>query len=387
METKILYYESNDLIDFNAQVISCEKNNDYYEIILDQSAFYPEIGGMQCDQGTIDNSFIEKVIKKDNKIIHLSKQQVPLKEVECHIDKQKRFTNIQAHDAQHLLSAILELDYNLETVSHHTFNTYYDLVLEGKNLDDKIIKECENKANKLILKHARMNIEILNKEEYLNRGLPYNEKYGNEIRLTNIEYLNDNNACGCLHFDNMDKIMLIKILSYEKIRNQYRIIFTSGLKLGELLQNYYDLFATIKLPLKANEDNIVDKVNDLINKNHEQHNTINELKIKLFENDINQLLNNNNHIVYYNKDITYDELKLVANIIINSRNKEALAFLQIKNDTKYQFILTKNKDNDIDLSSIFTKLKEKYPLNGGGKGLQVNGQSEIDLSEIIKEYI
>ncbi|MDR3215120.1 MAG: hypothetical protein LBT75_02445 [Bacilli bacterium] len=388
MKTKVLYYDSIDLLDFEAKVISCLKNKDgLYEIILDQTAFYPEVGGMQHDIGTIDNKEIIKVIKKDDIIIHLSNDKIENENVKAHINKEKRFTNIQAHDAQHLISAIMELDYDLFTVSHHTFDNYYDLVLEGPPLNDDMIRACESKANDLIMKHAQMIVEVLNKDTYLSRGLPYNEKYGDSIRLTNIEYLNDNNACGCLHFNNMDRLSLVNILNYEKVRNQYRIIFTSGIKLNELLHDYYDLFSNIKLKLKANEDNVLEKIDNLLEKNSNQHNEIMFLKNKLFKQEIDRLLTSSNKIVYVNNELSFEELKQISNIVINSDNKDVIAYLQLKNNDKYQFIIVKQKDNQTNLSEIFTNLKNHYDINGGGRGLVINGQSNEDLSNIIKEYL
>ena len=45
--TERLYYRNAYDSDFDAVVVSCVKNNDRYEIILDRTLFYPEGGGQR----------------------------------------------------------------------------------------------------------------------------------------------------------------------------------------------------------------------------------------------------------------------------------------------------------------------------------------------------
>ena len=53
-ETRKLYYEDVYTKEFTANVLECREGKKVNEIILDQTAFYPEGGGQPCDLGTLD---------------------------------------------------------------------------------------------------------------------------------------------------------------------------------------------------------------------------------------------------------------------------------------------------------------------------------------------
>ena len=58
-------YETNSHMDkFNATVLSCEKSNNGYMIVLDKTAFFPEGGGQSADTGYLDKAAVTDVQKK-----------------------------------------------------------------------------------------------------------------------------------------------------------------------------------------------------------------------------------------------------------------------------------------------------------------------------------
>lgn len=385
METKPLYYESIDLLEFEANVVDVRKENDVYHVVLDQSAFYPNSGGMLGDYGYIDDIKVIDTLKIKDEIVHVLEKEPTNKKIKGIVDKDRRFNNIQIHDSQHLLTAILEKDYQLMTVSHHNLETYADLVLEGPELNDDIIKEIERYANELIINKTKMDIFYLSKSELSKYNIKDNPKYSDPVRITNIEGLDDYNACGCLHFDNLSNIQAIKIFGYEKVKNQYRIIFTCGLVMLDYLGSLYDIFSELKVLSKSNEDSIVEAITSVYEKNKSQAQQINEVKTKYYQLLVNDLYKQENDIkVFYEEDLIQEDIKIFASVI-SSYDKEMVALLQVKTKDNYSFILVKPRNYDYDLKGLFEKLKEEHQVQGGGSLFSINGQSKINLIEIINK--
>ncbi|MBQ5672475.1 MAG: hypothetical protein IIV43_09005, partial [Oscillospiraceae bacterium] len=49
--TRKLYYEDSHIRHFTAKVLSCEQGKEHYEVVLDQTAFFPGGGGQLPDTG------------------------------------------------------------------------------------------------------------------------------------------------------------------------------------------------------------------------------------------------------------------------------------------------------------------------------------------------
>lgn len=121
---------------FKTLVVSCEpiKNKkdkiEDYEIELQDTILFPEGGGQPSDSGSLkivegngDSSLIEKI-----SVSHVSRTGLHAKHhvneyiepgttVEVAVDGERRMDYMQQHTGQHLLSAILERNYKVDTVS------------------------------------------------------------------------------------------------------------------------------------------------------------------------------------------------------------------------------------------------------------------------------
>ena len=79
-----------------------EKSKKGWEVVLTQTAFYPEGGGQSADKGCLvfggEKAEVLDVRRKEDKICHLTNREIPVgSSVKGVIDWEQRFDNMQNH--------------------------------------------------------------------------------------------------------------------------------------------------------------------------------------------------------------------------------------------------------------------------------------------------
>ena len=106
LETKKLYNQDPYFTKFNANVIEINE----FEIILDQTAFYPTSGGQSGDQGTINGLQVIDTQIENGIIKHIMKSEPQFQiglEVECKLDWERRHKIMRLHSASHIMEHFL----------------------------------------------------------------------------------------------------------------------------------------------------------------------------------------------------------------------------------------------------------------------------------------
>lgn len=101
--TERLYYTS-DATEGQAQVLRCEADAEgRYAVELDRTLFHPQGGGQPADSGWIAGVAVERVLTRDDHVVHLLAQPLPLGEVSIEVDAAARALHSRLHSAGHLL--------------------------------------------------------------------------------------------------------------------------------------------------------------------------------------------------------------------------------------------------------------------------------------------
>ena len=144
MKTIKLYDEMPYSTDFKATVVEVNKN----EIILDQTLFFPEEGGQECDLGTINDIPVKDVQIKNDVIVHyVKKHNLQVGDtIEGHIDWKRRYSFMQNHTGEHLFSGIVHSLYGYDNVSFHLNSEEGQVEYDGDIQDIDLIEEKVNQA-------------------------------------------------------------------------------------------------------------------------------------------------------------------------------------------------------------------------------------------------
>jgi len=230
-----LYMDNSYLREFDAEIVSATGKY----IVLDNTAFFPQGGGVEWDTGTMKRNSDEfKVIytgKFNNQISHEVDSE-GLKQgehVHCKLDWERRYLLMRYHTAAHVLSGVFNRDYNLMMTGNQLTVEKGRIDMNMEVLDLKLIHEGFDKANKLISKDLPVEIYYKTKEEAekdptlfkLAIGFPHQLE---KIRIVDIKGF-DAQADGGCHVRSLKEIGTIVFLdAVNKGKNNRRVYFTLG---------------------------------------------------------------------------------------------------------------------------------------------------------------
>ncbi|MFR3881326.1 MAG: alanyl-tRNA editing protein [Lachnospiraceae bacterium] len=167
-ETRKLYYEDVYKKEFTAKVLECRECEKGFEIILDQSAFYPEGGGQPCDLGTLNGIAVLDVQEKDREIVHYTKEAVEAgSEVIGKIDWDRRFDLMQQHSGEHIVSGLVHEAYGYDNVGFHMSSDVITVDLSGV-LTEAQLAEIEAETNQKIWENSEVEITYPSKKNWRN---------------------------------------------------------------------------------------------------------------------------------------------------------------------------------------------------------------------------
>jgi len=245
--------------------VDSKKDGILYQIVLDNTPFYPEGGGQVGDKGTLvsANETIEIIDtkKENNLILHFAKQ-LP-ENVEAgfvaKVNTDLRTSTSKNHSATHLMHLALRsiLGTHVEQKGSLVNPNYlrFDFSHFSK-VSDEEIKQVEASVNAQIEAQLQLvehrNIPI---KEALDKGAMalFGEKYGDNVRM--IEFGESKELCGGIHVKNTAEIWHFKIISEGAVAAGIRRIEAIT---GDAVKNFYlnqeNILAEIKETLKNPQD-------------------------------------------------------------------------------------------------------------------------------------
>ena len=158
MATEKLYYQDAHQAAFEARVVSCQPGKHGYDVVLDRTCFYPEGGGQPADEGTLDGIFVTDVQEIDGEIWHTVEAPLePGKTVVGKLDFEKRFSNMQNHCGEHIVSGIVHRIYGFNNVGFHMGSDVITVDFDGV-LTEEQLYDVEQEANEAVLRNVPVTI-------------------------------------------------------------------------------------------------------------------------------------------------------------------------------------------------------------------------------------
>ena len=237
--TRKLYYKDCHLSRFTARVLDCAQTGKGWEIILDQTAFYPEGGGQACDLGMLGGAAVLHVREADGEVVHLCDKPLEVgAAVEGAIDYERRFDLMQQHSGEHMVSGVVHETYGYHNVGFHMGEHLITIDFDGI-IPAEDLPAIEARVNAAIWRNIPLHIwvpdpgELPNVRYRTKRALPW------PVRIVEVPGV-DSCACCGVHVAYTGEIGLVKLFSVVKFHQGVRIEMACGKRAVEVLSAVYD---------------------------------------------------------------------------------------------------------------------------------------------------
>ncbi len=239
MATEKIYYVNQYEIQMDALVRSCEEVKGGWRVLLDRTVFFPTGGGQPCDLGTLGDARVLDVSDEDGEVVHLCDRPLPVgAQVHGEIDWARRFSLMQNHSGEQLVSGIVHSRFGYDNVGFHMGSEVITIDFSGE-LSPEVLREIEAEANAAVYRNIPCKTFWPDPETL--RTLPYRKKkeLTGQVRLVQFS---DIDLCACcgLHVAHSGEIGLIKLLSTTKFHQGSRVELLCGSRAFAYLNGVYD---------------------------------------------------------------------------------------------------------------------------------------------------
>ena len=251
-ETSILRYRSVK-----------QKNGTIWQIVLDKTPFYAEMGGQVGDTGVLVSEFETIEIldtKKENGLaLHIAKkmpEHLDAPMMAC-VDTEKRRACEANHTATHLLDAALREVLGTHVEQKGSLVTPDSLRFDFSHFQ-KVTEEEIRRVEEIVNAQIRQDIPMIEHrdtplEEAKKMGAIalFGEKYGDRVRV--VQFGQSIEFCGGVHASSTGRIGMIKIISESSIAaGVRRIEAITGTAVEQMVAELQDTITAIKAILPGN---------------------------------------------------------------------------------------------------------------------------------------
>ncbi|RMA95995.1 alanine--tRNA ligase [Hydrogenothermus marinus] len=385
------------------------KEGEEGEIILDKTPFYAEKGGQVGDKGIIEaegglfevydtQTPVDGLIVHKGKVVYgnIKTNDVVLAKV----DKKLRQNTMRHHTATHLLHAALRNilgDHVKQAGSLVSPDILRFDFTHFESLTDEEIEKIEKLVNEEIMKNQPVVCKEMPYDEALRTGAIaiFDEKYGDVVRVISAGISVE--LCGGTHVSRTGDIGYFKILSeYAVSSGTRRIEAVAGEKAVEKAYNEHSLIKQISQVLTANENEILNKIENLQKKLKETEKELEAIKKKSIVDKITDILTvkeKEDYKIAYGKleNLNPNELRDLADVARAKLGKSVIMLVSVnKEKRKINFIVAVSKDLTAKIKAGEI-VKQIAPLIGGKGGgrpdmAQGGGTDISKLNEAFKKF-
>ncbi len=389
------------------QVVEAIVAGDEATLFVEQTPFYATMGGQQGDTGVITTSDSEFVVKetiklKGGKYGHIGTVTKGMFKVgdmvTLSINTEERADTCKNHSATHLLQKALKTVLGNHVEQKGSLVTPDRLRFDFSHFSPMTAEEIaqvEAIVNKEIANALPVNIAEMSIEDAKKTGAMalFGEKYGDTVRVVNMSDFSIE-LCGGTHVKNTSAITTFKIVSEAGVAAGVRRIEALT---GEGVFNYYKeiekkMIEASKI-LKANPDQLLDKLNNTLAQMKELSSENESLKAKLANESLGDVTSDMVSVGDFNiiatavEGVDMNGLRDLGDQL-KAKVSEGIVVIASANDGKVNLIAMATDAAVKAGAHAGNLIKEVAPLVGGGGGgrpnmAQAGGKNPAGINDAV----
>ena len=378
--TEKLFYKDAYQKTFEATVIECREGKNGYEIILDQTAFYPEGGGQPGDIGYLQTGDqkveVTDTHEKDGEILHFCGQPLEKgRKVTGSIDWERRFDLMQNHSGEHIVSGLVHHKFGYNNVGFHMGKDTVTIDFDGEFSVEDMCR-FEQEANARIWANEQVDITSYTEEEAETVEYRSKKELHGVVRVVTFPNADVCACCGT-HVRYTGEIGLIKLISLQKWKGGVRMEMLSGRKAMEYVADVCRQNQQISVALSAKPLETAEAVEHLKKLQMDQQFHAGALEQKLFQYMAKQY-EGSGSVLLFEAGLAADSVrKLTAEIMETCEGRCIVCSGDDESGYKYAM-----GEKDGDLRALVKEFNSTLNGRGGGKPFFVQGSVAATRKEI-----
>ncbi|ADH98508.1 alanyl-tRNA editing protein [Salisediminibacterium selenitireducens] len=378
--------------DFDATVTKVAKDEGgTVYLVFDQTWFYPEGGGQPADKGSISGLPVTDVQLEDGEIRHMVERGVEVNvgdTVHCKLDWNRRLDYMQQHHAQHLLSAVLDDQFDAPTVSVHLGSEECAIEVTWDDLTEREVLEAVDQVNTWIRENHLINTTNVTREEADRYPLRKTPAVSGDVRLVIVEGI-DYNPCGGTHPLRTGEVQLVHLTGMERARGGLRITYLAGGRAVARLRQFQRITDEASRLLNSPPEGITDTLHKQIDAHQRLDKEMRSLKEQLLEqlfaDWLKGAVNTKEAMVpFIKEDFGMKELQKLSAKAVQALPDRPVLFATVSKDdngdSHLEFVLAAGRDCGVDLKRVEKDVFALIQGKGGGSPKKLQGGGKADLS-------
>lgn len=387
MITKKLYDIDSHLCAFESEVLTASYREGLWTLELAETAFFPEGGGQASDRGTLDGYEVARMEEAGEHIFHyVSAPEGAFsagQKVRGEIDWAFRFTNMQQHSGEHILSGVCYAWKGYHNVGFHMNETSTTVDFDGP-LTEEEVRELFLRANRVV--YENLPVKILYPDAQTLAAMDYRSKKAleGEVRIVQV---GDIDLCACCapHVTHTGEVGLIRLAHFENYKGGVRLTILCGERaylsdeeareeLGRIAKG----LSTGADKVRQSVESLKTEVRDLKEGEKRQSREIIELRLALLEKESPE-----EEVLVFEEQVL-DQVALRRYVEeLSPLYPRLVAALCPGKEGGAFFLLASQKGESKEYLDF---LKEKFTLRGGGNDKLCQGTLEGKSDEIYRLF-